>query len=72
VEVGIYIHNYVPIEEWSNELAVYGKVKVDRDCSREWKRGLNARLVLHTRPETQWATHEQVEVRVKPSRGPNR
>ena len=72
MEVVIYDHNYVPIEEWSNELAVYGKVKVDCDCSRKWKRGLNARLVLRTRPETQWATHGQVEDRVKPIRGPNR
>ena len=43
VEEG-YALDYVPIEEWSDELAVYGKIKVVSDCSREWKRGLTARL----------------------------
>jgi hypothetical protein len=39
----VQICDYVPIEEWSNELAVYGKVKVESDWSRKWKRGLTAR-----------------------------
>jgi hypothetical protein len=29
-------------------------------------------IVLHTRPETQWATHEQVEGYVTVAGGPNR
>ena len=71
MEAGIYIRNHVPIEEWSEESTVYGKVKVDCDRSRQWKRGLIARLVVYIVPEAQWATHEQVEVAVTRHGGPN-
>ena len=34
LEVVIYYYNQVPIEEWSDELTVYSKVKIDRNLSR--------------------------------------
>ena len=60
----------VPFAEWTGELMLHARLSW-RDGA-EAKASLNRAIrVLCYRPETEWSSHEQAEVRVKPYGGPN-
>ena len=60
----------VPFAEWAGEL--WYSARLSCKDGAEAKASLNrANIVLCYRPETEWSSHEQVEVRVKSYGGPN-
>ena len=59
----------VPFAEWAGEL--WYSARLSGIHGAEAKASLNRARVLCCRPETEWSSHEQVEVGVKPYGGPN-
>ena len=60
----------VPFVEWAGEL--WYAARLSRRYGAEAKASLNRAKVACRRPETEWSSHDQVEVGVKPDGGPNR
>ena len=60
----------VPMAEWTGELLYHARLKGRPGA--EAKASLNRARVSVDRPETEWSSHDQVEVEVKLDGGPNR